>query len=298
MRVHESMNPDVGSRGAVDARSRAPETRDPRSARVGPIAHAGLSVLAVDHDGPKLENLVRVLRASVRVREVDTACTADRALLRASRRPYDGVFLEMRMPELDGLEIITVLNAFAVPPGVVVVSESDAHIAAAFRLGAIDYLIEPVSLDRADAALKRLDEAAARRRVEEGGASVGNGAEHGTPSTSMFVVDNGRHGGTRLLVPTSILYLQAYGDYIRVFADSGRYLIRGRLADAATTLRRDGFLRVHRQYLANLRRAIGIQMLQNGTALLRLEHEREVPVARRHVHELRQRLGKGPALSA
>jgi DNA-binding LytR/AlgR family response regulator len=39
-------------------------------------------------------------------------------------------------------------------------------------------------------------------------------------------------------------------------------------------------------------------MLQNGTALLRLEHEREVPVARRHVHELRQRLGRDPALSA
>ncbi|MGH2884250.1 MAG: LytTR family DNA-binding domain-containing protein, partial [Solirubrobacteraceae bacterium] len=88
-----------------------------------------------------------------------------------------------------------------------------------------------------------------------------------------------------------ILNLHANGDYNRVFSDTGRYLIRGRLGDAAMTLGADGFLRVHRKYLANLRRATGIQMLQNGTALLGLEHERQVPVARRHVHELRQRLG-------
>jgi CheY-like chemotaxis protein len=125
MRVHESMDPDVGSRGAVDARCQASERRHSRSMRFGPMGHAGLSLLTVDHERPKLESLVRILRASVRVREVDAALSAHRALLRASRRPYDGVFLDMRMPELDGLEIISVLNAFAVPPAVVVVTESD-----------------------------------------------------------------------------------------------------------------------------------------------------------------------------
>lgn len=291
MRVHESMDPDVGSRGAVDARCQASERRHSRSMRFGPMGHAGLSLLTVDHERPKLESLVRILRASVRVREVDAALSAHRALLRASRRPYDGVFLDMRMPELDGLEIISVLNAFAVPPAVVVVTESDNQVAAAFRLGAVDYLIEPVTTERADAALKRVEETVAWR---QGGADRAGGGPSGDDEAaggSVFVVDGGRHGGTRLLVPRSILYLQAYGDYIRVFADSGRYLIRGRLSDAAMTLGGDGFLRVHRKYLANLRRATGIQMLQNGTALLCLERRRQVPVARRHVHELRQRLG-------
>jgi two-component system, LytTR family, response regulator LytT len=291
MRVHESIEPEVGLCGAVDAQRQTSKTGGSSGAGFGSTGHAGLSLLVVDHDQPKLEKLALFLRASGRVREVDTAVSAHRALLRASRRPYDGVFLDMRMPELDGLEIISILNAFAVPPGVVVVTESDTHVAAAFRLGAIDYLIEPVTPERADAALARLDDAVAWRRAGGDPANIDPEANHDAPSANMFVVDGGRHGGTRLLVPTSILYLQAYGDYIRVFADSGRYLIRGRLGDAAMTLGADGFLRVHRKYLANLRRATGIQMLQNGTALLRLERERQVPVARRHVHELRQRLG-------
>ena len=161
MRVHESVDPDVGSRGAVDARCQASERRHSRSMRFGPMGQPGLSLLVVDHERPKLESLARILRASVRVCEVDTALTAHRALLRASRRPYDGVFLDMRMPELDGLEIISVLNAFAVPPAAVVVTESDNQVAAAFRLGAVDYLIQPVTTERADAALKRVEETVA-----------------------------------------------------------------------------------------------------------------------------------------
>jgi two-component system, LytTR family, response regulator LytT len=291
MRVHESIDPDVGFRGALDARSQTSETLGSSSTGFSSAGHARLSLLAVEHDRPKLEKLALFLRGSARVREVDTAASAHRALVRASRRPYDGVFLDMRMPELDGLEIISILNAFAVPPGVVVVAESDMDVAAAFRLGAIDYLIEPMTPDRADASLARLEDAVAWRRSGGDPAAADPVTNHDAPSGNMFVVDGGRHGGARLLVPKSILYLQAYGDYIRVFADSGRYLIRGRLGDAAMTLGADGFLRVHRKYLANLRRATGIQMLQNGTALLRLEHERQVPVARRHVHELRERLG-------
>jgi DNA-binding LytR/AlgR family response regulator len=291
MRVRESTDPGVGFTAAIDARSRTSETSGSSSAGFGAARPAGFGLLVVDHDRPKLEKLASFLRASDRVGEVDTAVSAHRALLHASRRPYDGVFLDMRMPELDGLEIISILNAFAVPPGVVVVSESDTYVAAAFRLGAIDYLIEPVTPERANAALVRLEDAVAWRRTGGERTSIDPETNREAPSANMFVVDGGRHGGTRLLVPRSILYLQAYGDYVRIFADSGRYLIRGRLTDAALTLGAEGFLRVHRKYLANLRRATGIQMLQNGTALLRLEHERQVPVARRHVHELRQRLG-------
>jgi DNA-binding LytR/AlgR family response regulator len=290
MRVHESMDPEVRWSGEVDGRRPAPEGPASHSMRIGPIGHGGLTLLAVGHDGAKLETLARTLRASFRVREVDTAHSSYRALLSASRRPYDGVFLDVGMPELDGIEIISVLNAFAMPPGVVVVAESDVDVARAFRHGAVDYLIEPVTLDRANQALERVEAFVAWRQVGGDAASVTPSDEDQTPDGSVLVVDGGRDGSTRLLVPRSILYLQAYGDYIRVFADGGRYLVRGRLADAAITLGADGFLRVHRKYLANLRRATGIQMLQNGTALLRLEGQRQVPVARRHVHELRQRL--------
>jgi two-component system response regulator LytT len=94
----------------------------------------------------------------------------------------------------------------------------------------------------------------------------------------------------RLLTRSSILYVMAYGDYLRVFADSGRYLARGTLADVERRFDAHGFFRVHRRYLANLRRVTEIRPLLNGTALLMFENGGEVPVARRHMPALRRRL--------
>ena len=66
-----------------------------------------LSVLAVDDEPPQLEDLARILRANARVADVETAASGQEAIVKASRRAYDAVFLDVRMPELDGLEVET-----------------------------------------------------------------------------------------------------------------------------------------------------------------------------------------------
>src|SRR5437763_1024180 len=75
----------------------------------------------------------------------------------------------------------------------------------------------------------------------------------------VIAVSDVRAHGTRLLTRGSILYVMAYGDYMRLFADSGRYLTRGTLADIERRFSGHGFLRVHRQYVANLRRVTEIR---------------------------------------
>lgn len=250
-----------------------------------------LTVLAADDERPPLDDLARILRASPRVSEVQTASTAHDAVLNASRRHYDVVFLDVRMPELDGLEIARVLNAFASPPAVVFVSAFESYAVSAFELHALDYLMKPVMPERVEEALERVSSAAAEAGAGAGDPD-GDMGEHSevAPEDYVVAVSNVSSGGTRLVPTRSILYLKAYGDYIRVFADSGRYLIRGRLADSEHRLRAHGFLRVHRQYLANIRRVVEVQPVPNGTARLRLEDHSMVPVARRHLPELRRQL--------
>jgi DNA-binding LytR/AlgR family response regulator len=77
---------------------------------------------------------------------------------------------------------------------------------------------------------------------------------------------------------------------VRIYADSGRYLLRGRLSEIERRWSAHEFVRVHRQYLANLRRAVELRPAPNGTAVLALEDGSEIPVARREVTELRRRL--------
>lgn len=252
------------------------------------MSERALSVLAVDDELPALEDLARMLRASARVDDVETAASGQEAILKASRLSYDAIFLDVRMPELDGLELARVLRAFTRPPALVFVSAFDTSAVATFELRALDFLMKPVTPERIDEALDRVSAS-----VVSDGAQ--NHAEHGEAVESaatddVIAVNNVRDRSVRLLNRTSVLYAMAYGDYLRVFADNGRYLTRGTLSDVERRFDAHGFMRVHRQYLVNLRRIVEVRPLANGTALLLFENGGSVPVARRHVAELRRRL--------
>jgi len=232
-----------------------------------------LRLLAVDDERPALEDLVRMLEALPRVGEVAAAESANAALVAlAEGPPVDGVFLDVRMPGLDGLELCRVLRRFERPPGVVFVSAFDSFAVDAFELAALDYLVKPVARRRLEEAVERVARAAA------------------APDSDVLPVDNLRGGGTRLLARESVLYLQAHGDYVRVASDEGRFLLRARLADLEHRWADHGFVRVHRGYVVNLRRAVEVRPQPNGTAVVVLAGGAEVPIARRHLGDLRRRL--------
>jgi two-component system, LytTR family, response regulator LytT len=242
----------------------------------------GLALLAVDDERPALEDLVRMLRASPLVRTVDGAASAAEALvaLGDGTAGYDGLFLDVRMPGLGGLELARVLRRFERPPAVVFVSAFDDAAVDAFELAALDYLVKPVSRRRLDEAIERVRRAAT---APPAGADERLDAD-------VLPVDALRGGGTRLLARGSILYLQAHGDYVRVAADEGRFLLRARMAELEARWSQHGFARVHRGYLVNLRRAVEVRPQLNGTAVLVMCDGAEVPIARRQVGELRRRL--------
>jgi DNA-binding LytR/AlgR family response regulator len=236
-----------------------------------------LKLLAVDDELPALEDLVRMLEASPAVNHVESAASAEEALVAlGDGRDIDAVFLDVRMPGLDGLELARVLRRFERPPAVVFVSAFDDAAVSAFELAALDYLVKPVSRRRLDEAIERVARQSGRSEPAE---------------DETLAVDALRGGGTRLLTRSSILYLQAHGDYVRVASDDGRYLLRARLSDLEERWAAYGFVRVHRGFVVNLRRAVEVRPRLNGTAVLVMANGAEVPIARRQVGELRRKLG-------
>jgi DNA-binding LytR/AlgR family response regulator len=243
-----------------------------------------LAVLAVDDERPALEDLARILRDDKRIGRLDLAGSGAEALQNIADENYDAIFLDVRMPGLDGVELARVLRRFANPPAVVFVSAYETAAVEAFELRAVDYLLKPVSRVRVERALERVFELG--RHVSEPPETPA--AE--IPEADVVPVDNLRGGGTRLLPRGSILSLQSHGDYVRIAADSGRFLLRASLSDIERRWEPFGFVRVHRRFIVNLRRAVELRTLLNGTATLQLADGSEVPVARRQVSELRRRL--------
>src|SRR5215218_6273392 len=94
-----------------------------------------LRVLAVDDEVPALDELAYLLRADPRVGRLHTAGDATEALRVLRDIDVDAVFLDIRMPGLDGMELARVLGRFAKPPAVVFVTAYDDRAAEAFDLG-------------------------------------------------------------------------------------------------------------------------------------------------------------------
>jgi DNA-binding LytR/AlgR family response regulator len=233
---------------------------------------AGLRVLAVDDERPALEDLARLLGGSSEVAEVTIADSGGDALRTLADHRFDAIFVDVRMPGIDGLELASVLDQFSDPPALVFVSAYEDGAVGAFELELhpLDYLMKPVSRARIAQALDRV--VASRSDGE------------------IVSVEHQRGGATRLVPRASILYIKSEGDYVRIVSDDGRFLVRGALSQIERKWIPYGFVRVHRSYVVNLRRATEIRPELGGSATIVLADGSEVPVARRQVPELRRRL--------
>jgi two-component system, LytTR family, response regulator len=249
---------------------------------------AGLKILAVDDERPQLQDLARLLRSSPLVEAVDCASDGHDALVKVSADRFDAIFLDVRMPDLDGVELARVLRRFAAPPQLVFVTAHEGAAVDAFELRAVDYLLKPVARSRVHQALERVAGAVDSAETANGGASAPH--RGGGPESEVVAVDNVRAGTTRLIPRSSILYIQSHGDFVRIVVDDGRYLLRSTLTDLEHRWEPHGFVRVHRQYVANLNKAVELRPQFGGTAELAFADGRTIPVARRHVAELGRRL--------
>jgi DNA-binding LytR/AlgR family response regulator len=248
-----------------------------------------LTVLAVDDEAPALDELTYLLGENPDVGQVRGAGDATAALRELREGGVDAVFLDINMPGLSGLELAGVLANFAEPPAVVFVTAHDDKAVAAFDVGAVDYLLKPIRRARLDEAVRRVS---ATRSAEPAPSAT-------KESGQDWDVIPAEIGGVTHLVPRdSIGWVEAEGDYARLHSASGSHLVRIPLSTLESRWSEVGFQRIHRSYLVSLAAVIGMRN-RGGSVLVRLRANGaspavELPVSRRQVRELRDRLVRGP----
>ena len=240
---------------------------------------AGLRVLAVDDVRPALDELCQLLRDSAGVASVDAAGDALTALRLIHSTPLDAVFLDISMPGMDGLELAGLLGRLTDPPVIVFVTAFEEHAVSAYGVGAVDYLLKPVSAERLTAALGRV------QRVR---ASAPDAAP--APAVDELAVVPVELGGrTRYVRRADVRFVEAQGDYVRLHTRTGSHLVRMPISRLEEHWRGVGYVRVHRSYLLAVR---AVQELRSDVSggLLAHTDAGDVPVSRRHARELRDLL--------
>jgi len=236
-----------------------------------------LRVLAVDDEPPALDELAYLLRADPRVAKVHTANDATDALRVLRDADVDAVFLDIRMPGLDGMELARVLRRFARPPAIVFVTAYDDAAVDAFDLGVTDYVRKPVRAERLAEAVRRV---VGSRVVPAQATPARNDADPAIPVELA--------GTTRMLPRSAVRWVEAQGDYARLHTAEGSHLVRVPLATLAERWADAGFVRIHRSYLVQLGLIAELRLVNSGYVVV--VDGTELPVSRRHTRDLKDKL--------
>jgi DNA-binding LytR/AlgR family response regulator len=240
----------------------------------------GLAILAVDDEAPALDELSYLLDSSPLVDRVAVATSATAGLRKLHDAHFDVVLLDVRMPGLDGMELARLLGRFAEPPAVIFVTAHEDHALEAFEVGAAGYLLKPVDAVRLDQVLRRALAARGTTAAASQGATSGDVGD-------VVPVDAGNR--TILVARRDITWIESAGDYVRLHVrDGSSHLLRTPMAVLEEHWGERGFVRIHRSYLVAVREITELRTDGSHTSV----HVagQELPVSRRHVRDLHDRL--------
>jgi DNA-binding LytR/AlgR family response regulator len=271
--------PRVAPRRITQVRPSAPEAPEqrPHPATLGAVSASpggqpALNVLVVDDERPALAELVWLLGEDRRVGQVRAASSAEEALVALNAGGIDVVFCDIQMPGLSGIDLARVLSHFAQRPQVVFVTAYDTHAVAAFEVQATDYVMKPVRAERLREAV---------RRVLEGGSEP-------APSEPDETIAVELGGVTRLVARSSVRFVEAQGDYVRLHTADTSHLLRASLSTLEERWRPVGFVRIHRSTLVALHHVDEVRV-DGGRWTVRLGDD-VLQVSRRHARDLRDSL--------
>jgi DNA-binding LytR/AlgR family response regulator len=219
----------------------------------------------------------------------------------------DIVFLDIRMPGMNGLEAAQALGEDwpdgEAPPLVVFVTAYDQYALQAFEQAAVDYVLKPVQPERLAQTCARLRAALAQRGTPAGSSAVEAALSQlrallGTPglgtgapdaSTARLSVIQAGVGTAIHMVPVQeVLYFEAADKYVRVITAEREHLIRTSLRELLPQLDADRFWQVHRGTVVRADAIASALRDEAGKVTLTLRgHADKLTVSRLYAHRFK-----------
>jgi two-component system LytT family response regulator len=251
-----------------------------------------LRVLVVDDEAPARQRLVDLLKKDPQVGSVLEAANGKAAVELIRRDALDLVFLDVQMPELDGLQVIETVGAETMPI-TVFVTAYDKHAIRAFEANALDYLLKPFSDERWENALARAKTRHNELSVREFGRSVlrmlSARSQAGRCLDRLVVKSSGT---TRFVRVADIDWIEGAGVYVNLHVAGKELLYRAALNELAARLDPMRFVRVHRSSIVNIDSILELQSISHGEFDLVLKDGHRSRVSRTYRVQLEKRLGQ------
>jgi two-component system LytT family response regulator len=191
-----------------------------------------LQAIAID-DEPRALDVIRKFMPGVPFVELTGSFThAFDAMAHLRHRKTDLLFLDIRMPDISGIDLV---KGLADPPMVIFTTAYSEHAVQSFELNAIDYLLKPFSPERFLAACQKALEIHTWKQQE------------GSLKTSSFFLKSGYE--TIKVSFDQVLYAESTGNYVQFFLKDRTLVSRLTMGETEKLLLPPDFIRIHRRFI-------------------------------------------------
>jgi two-component system LytT family response regulator len=248
-------------------------------------APARIRTLVVDDEPIARARVVSLLRAEADIEIVGECSSGLEAKSAIEAAAPELLFLDIQMPELNGLNLAKMFRASGMP-AVVFVTAYDDYAVRAFEVHALDYLLKPFSAERFRAALVHARDHVAKRRA--GGASPARDSGGAGRRARLMIKSGGRIHFVRT---ADIDWCEAAGNYVRLHVGPQTYLVRDTMSRLESELDAHEFMRIHRSTIVNVDRIQDMQSSFNGEYVVRLRSGARLTLSRGYRDAIQMRLG-------
>ena len=226
-----------------------------------------IKCLIVD-DEPPAREIIRRYAEQVPSLEVAGECeNAIQAFAFLQQQPVDLIFLDIRMPQLNGNDFV---KALSTPPKVIFTTAYPEYALEGFELNAVDYLVKPVRFER---FLKAVHKVFAANNVK---AELPVAEDKKSDSFVYFRADR----KMIKVMLNDILYIESMKDYIKIVTKQSTVITKQSISSVEAMLPDKEFIRVHRSYIVSLAK---IRSFSNE--LIELE-KAEIPIGKLYRNEV------------
>jgi two-component system LytT family response regulator len=248
--------------------NRPPETQPAGPDEIG-SAHGSLRVLIVDDETLARQGIRMLLDQDAEISLIEEAGNGKQAAELMRTGGFDLIFLDVQMPEMDGVAALRCLGGES-PAAVIFVTAYDQYAVEAFELNAADYLLKPFTPQRFRQAFER-----AKTRIQIG--SQGADARMLTileriasQPTYLHRIAVAGAAGTSFVETKNLDWIKAAENYVELHVGPDCYLVEVTMAEIAKRLEPVRFVRIHRSVIVNAERIRTVQSAYHSEYLVTL----------------------------
>jgi two-component system, LytTR family, response regulator len=245
-----------------------------------------MNVLIVDDEKLARERMRLLLEKHSDICIVGECKDGKEAFQKISSEKIDVVFLDIQMPEFDGIQLIEKLPIEKIPM-IVFTTAYNEFAVKAFELNAVDYLLKPFTAKRFGQSLDRIREQISSEDKDLYLAQMVTIAktiiEKKTFADHLALKTEGK---IRLQTVTEIQWIESEGNYLNIHLANEKFIIRETMTNFSTKLDPAVFLRIHRTVLVNVNHIKELKLWFNDEYVVILKNGTQLPVGRTYKQSL------------